>query len=221
MSRVCWVDLGVSDVEAGAAFYSELFGWTVAEPDDTGYRLASLNGRLVAALGPADDPGPPYWTVYLHTADITASMQAVVAAGGTVITPPAAAGDAGVGAVVRDPHGGPLSFWQPGNHSGTDDSGEHGTFAGVHVQTDGTFLRAVAGWQLQPGGTVMLDGQPVATWIPGTVANPWLVYFHVTNVADTVAKARQLGASEQEPGIIVDPAGARFGLREPRWGETT
>ncbi len=119
---VCWFELGVADAGAAASFYSELFGWTVAEPDETGYRLASLYGQPVAALGPADDPGPPYWTVYLHTADISASIQAVTTAGGTIISPPAPVGDAGVAAVVRDPQGGPPSLWQPIPHPGSSAS---------------------------------------------------------------------------------------------------
>jgi uncharacterized protein len=194
----CWFDLGVTDVDAAASFYSSLFGWTVAEPDATGYRLISLNGHLVAALGPADDPGPPYWTVYLHTSDIEASMAAVLAAGGTIVVPPTPAGAAGVAAVVRDPDGGPTSFWQPGNHRGT-----HGAFAAVQVRTDAAaaFLRAVAGWEPPIG--------------PGSgSSSPWLVSFHVTDVAATVAKAVELGASVVSSTVLRDPAGAVFGVSE-------
>jgi predicted enzyme related to lactoylglutathione lyase len=99
----CWFDLGVTDTGRAADFYSALLGWEIAPPDDSGYRVASLNGRLVAALGPAEDPGPPYWTVYHHTRDAAATASAVKAAGGTVVTPAARVGELGISATVRDP----------------------------------------------------------------------------------------------------------------------
>ena len=225
VGSVCWIDLGIVDVNAAAAFYGQLFGWAVATPDESGYRLASLHGHLVAALGPANDPGARYWTVYLHTADIAASVDAVTAAGGTVVVPPARAADAGVSAAVRDPRGAPLSLWQPGTHSGTYASGKHGTLAGIQLHIDDLedtrdFLRAALGWQVQPGGTITRQGRTVATWSPrpGTGRSPrpspWLVSFCVADVAATCERALKLGATAPglEPNVLVDPAGALFAI---------
>ncbi|QVI24155.1 MFS transporter [Nocardia tengchongensis] len=50
-----------------------LFGWTVAPPDPNGYRLCTLRGQLVAALGPAEDAGAPYWTIDITVSDIQAT----------------------------------------------------------------------------------------------------------------------------------------------------
>ncbi|MBI2815805.1 MAG: VOC family protein [Acidobacteria bacterium] len=53
----------------------------------------------------------------------------------------------------------------------------------------------------------------------------WLVYFHVTNCDESVAKAKQLGATAMGPAIsmedvgrwavLADPQGATFAIFEP------
>jgi predicted enzyme related to lactoylglutathione lyase len=225
VGSVCWIDLGVPDVDHAATFYSRLLGWTVAEPDETGYRLATLRGHLVAALGPATDPGRPYWTVYVHTADVAASTDAVIDAGGTVLVPPTPAGDAGVAAAVRDPHGGPLSLWQPGTHRGTHADSTAGSLAGVHLRTDQpdttrAFLRAALAWHLHPDGRITCNGRAVATWAPSPtrpLPSPWLVSFHVSDATDATRRARALGATptDEAPDILTDPSGALVHLSAP------
>lgn len=214
MTAVCWVDLGVRDPDHAASFYGQLFGWTVAAPDETGYRLASRGGNLVAAFGPAEDPGVPYWTVYVRTTDIAASVDAIAAAGGAVVVPPTPAGDAGVSAVVRDPYGVPLSLWQPGTHDGT------GAVAGVQLRLDAprgqsAFLRAALGWQVRPDGTITYHDRTVATWVSvARRASPWLVSFAVDDRTAAVERAVALGASRDpdRPDVLVDPTGATFAV---------
>jgi predicted enzyme related to lactoylglutathione lyase len=219
---VCWVDLGVSDVPAAVSFYSGLFGWDVAAPDPTGYRLAGLEGQPVAAFGPAEDPGPPYWTVYVHTHDVVARVAAVTAAGGTVVVPPTPAGDAGIAATVRDPFGAPLSLWQPGTHRGTRLPGPAGTLAGVELRTDriggvARFLQDALQWTVHRGGTITRDGEPVATWSPAVPrpGSPWLVRFHVADLAAAMERATALGACVNGAAVLTDPCGARFALTGP------
>ena len=217
---VCWIDLGVADVPAAVAFYRGLFGWQPAEPDSSGYRLALIDGHPVAAFGPGEDAGPPYWTVYAHTTDIGATVAAVAAAGGSIVVPPSPAGAAGTAAVVRDPYGGPLSLWQPGTHAGTHPGGRHGTLAGVELRTDridGTarFLHAALGWRCRPDGTVTHHGRTVATWTAHAKPSgpsPWLVTFHVDDVAAAEARATELGASIDAARLLTDPFGAAFAL---------
>ncbi|XAS72140.1 hypothetical protein VUN82_24215 [Micrococcaceae bacterium Sec5.1] len=49
-----WVDLGVDDLPAAKAFYSELFGWDYLSGDEEagGYLLAQLDGQAVGGTGP-------------------------------------------------------------------------------------------------------------------------------------------------------------------------
>jgi len=227
---VCWLDLGVPHVDVAVDFYAGLLGWTVAEPDASGYRLAGLPGGLVAAFGPAEDPGDPYWTVYVGTDDIEASVRAYTVAGGTVVVPVTAVGEIGASAVVRDPAGLPMSFWQPGTHLGTYASGEPGTLAGVRLlgadpARTGAFLAAALDWRMLPDGTVAHAGRTVATWTPhgadtGAVVggHSWLVEFAVADVPAATARALELGARQGAPGTdtLLDPAGAHFALTRAR-----
>ncbi len=52
----CWVDIGVPDVEAAKAFYSDLLGWDYAGGGEEfgGYLNATLRGRTVAGI--VEDP---------------------------------------------------------------------------------------------------------------------------------------------------------------------
>ena len=225
LGSICWVDLGVPDVDTAAAFYIALLGWHVDPPDPAGYRLAYLTGpHPVAALGPAEDPGAPYWTVYARVCDAAATARAAVAAGGRLIMAAEAAGDAGVAAAVRDPAGAPLSLWQPRTHPGTWASGEPGSVADVRLRTDRPqdhlpFLHATMGWERHDHRFVV-DGGTVATWGPPTAdlprqpPSPWLVRFHVDDLDAATQRAVALGAHalQTEPGTLLDPAGALFGF---------
>jgi len=195
---VCWLDLGIPDVDAAVACYADLLGWTVAPPDGTGYRLAGLPGGLVAAFGPAEDPGDPYWTVYVSTDDIDASVRSYVAAGGTVVVPPAAVGEVGASAVVRDPAGVPMSFWQPGTHLGTYASGAPGTLGGVRLldadpERTGGFLAAALGWRMHPDGAITLADRTVATWAPPPAGS---------SAAGSSASGSSAAGSSAEPDAV-------------------
>ncbi len=74
----CWVDIGVPDVEAAKAFYSDLLGWDYAGGGEEfgGYLNATLRGRTVAGIGPQQDPDdPPRWTTYFATDDSAAAKE--------------------------------------------------------------------------------------------------------------------------------------------------
>ena len=222
---ICWVDLGTSDPGATAEFYRRLLGWRIGPPDATGYRLAFRHDRPVAAFGPAEEPGAPYWTVYAGTPDAAATTQAAVTAGATVLVPPTPAGDAGVAATLRAPSGLHLALWQPGSHAGTVTSGRHGTLAQVDLHSpdltrDSDFLRATLGWSSHPDGTITCAGRPVATWTrpvaeAGGRGRPaWLVRFAADDPTAVGRHAAALGALPRgtPPRTWTDPAGAVFGL---------
>ncbi|MCU1527871.1 MAG: glyoxalase/bleomycin resistance protein/dioxygenase [Frondihabitans sp.] len=222
---ICWVDLGVRDVDACASFYTALFGWAVAAPDDEGYRLASVHDHLVAALGPAELPGLPYWTVYAETNDVVRSVHAALAAGGTLLQAPQAAGDFGTAAVIADPTGAPLSLWQPDSHLGTWTGNEPGTLAGVELRTDDAgskapFLHSILGWE-QDGNHFHLDGRVVAKVVPDNTSlsaragSPWLVRFRASgDSAEQVEAAIKAGATvvDADSLVFADPSGSHFAL---------
>ena len=224
---VCWIDIGVPDRDTAAAFYGALFGWAYTDPAPDGYQVALLDGRAVSGLGPAEDPGPPYWTVVVSVEDIDASVRTFTAAGARIVVPPVAAGELGRAAVVVDPVGAPVSLWQPGTQTGMQAAREHGTFAGIELLTGrpdeaSDFYRRVWGWhsggrELTHDGQQRIDitspGPPPPTGQPSL----WLVNFASSDIDTTVKTALRLGATPAEvdsgaAAVLRDPAGALFGL---------
>src|SRR6478752_2218856 len=125
----CWVDLMTTDQAAARSFYGELLGWDVeVGPPETGeYGMASIGGRSVAGIGGMMGmEHPPVWNTYLATADADATVQAVVAAGGSVQAPAMDVMEFGRMAVVQVPGGGFTSLWQAGAHIGMSLANETG-----------------------------------------------------------------------------------------------
>lgn len=238
-----WVDLGSPDIEASKAFYGGLFGWGAMDggPDAGGYNIFTLRGLPVAGLGPAQNPGPPYWTTYVSVADVDATAALVREAGGMAFLDPMDVLDAGRMAVFGDPTGAVFSIWQAGAHKGSALANEPGSFTWNELnsrdpETARAFYGRVFGWDGKADGAVAdyttfeRDGQPVAGMIdmrgrvPDEIPPHWLVYFAVAQLDDSLATAKELGGSAlvgpmDIPGmgrfaVVADPQGAFFGAFE-------
>ncbi len=105
---MCWNELATSDMQAAAAFYSELFGWQASKmPPMNGIEYTMLiDGETPKAgmmLTPEEWGGaPPMWNVYFLVEDINATMQKVEGLGGKGVTPVIEV-EIGKFAFVRDP----------------------------------------------------------------------------------------------------------------------
>jgi predicted enzyme related to lactoylglutathione lyase len=221
----CWIDLGTSDPAQTSRFYEALFGWNVAGADADGYRLAALDDHLVAAFGPAADPGAPYWTVYLHADDAHATARSIVGAGGTIVSPPAPVGDSGVASIAQDLNGATFALWQPTGHRGSWVSKRPGTFAGFELTVEDIgsterFWNATAGWTFDDSGAINCRGTVVGTWRPSAsnpmsaTSSPWLINLRAGDVCERMTCAIALGATviDTNRGVLRDPAGAAFKL---------
>ena len=118
----CWIDLSTSDVDRAKDFYGAVFGWTFedAGPEYGGYVNAAKDGQPVAGLM-YNDPqwhSPDGWTTYLHTADVTATLNAATSAGATTCVAPMEVKDKGHMAMLTDPTGAFVGLWQPIGHQG-------------------------------------------------------------------------------------------------------
>lgn len=103
-SAPCWVDVQLSDLEAGKRFYGGLFGWTFRAGDGMPFADA-LSGGLLSPRFAAKKDGrmPTAWGVYFATDDIRATVAAIREHGGQIITDPVRAGQAGIVAQAADP----------------------------------------------------------------------------------------------------------------------
>lgn len=236
-----WIDMGSPDLDAALGFYSELFGW---EGQDMGeamghYTIVSKDGKQVAAISAAQDPGPPRWTTYIDVDDLDAVVERVERAGGAVIAGPMDVASAGRLAVFTDPTGAFISAWQPGDHIGAQLVNESGSFVWSELTTSDlakskAFYSEVFGWgwggadeyaEAQVDGRTIAGVMPRRPDMPAEIPDNWLVYFGASNVDADTNKAVGLGATvvvepTDIPGtgrfaVLMDPQGAAFALFQP------
>ena len=233
-----WVDIGTQDPSTGVSFYSALFGW---EGQDMGeeaghYTIVSKNGKQVAAISPAQDPGPPRWTTYINVDDVDEAARRAEAAGGQVIVAPMDVMTAGRMAIFMDTTGAVIAAWQPGEHLGAQLVNEPGAFvwselSSSDVAKSKAFYTAVFGWGWGGGDDypeAQVSGRTIGAimsrpeGMPAEVPDSWLVYFGTADVDADAAKAANLGARvtvgpADIPGtgrfaVLLDPQGAAFAL---------
>jgi uncharacterized protein len=102
-----WNELASPDLEASTAFYSALFGWTIAPFEGSPEPYLSIkNGDANnGGMREPSPPGtPPHWLVYFGTEDIDAALGKVEELGGMKLAGPIDIQMAKI-AVVRDPQG--------------------------------------------------------------------------------------------------------------------
>lgn len=102
-----WNELAAADLDAAQAFYSGLFGWSIAPFEGSEQLYLSIrNGeRSNGGMREATPPGtPPHWLVYFGVDDLDASLERVRELGGVVHAGPIDIQMARI-AVVADPQG--------------------------------------------------------------------------------------------------------------------
>jgi predicted enzyme related to lactoylglutathione lyase len=233
-----WVDIGVPDLDAAAAFYEGLFGWTVdrsGPPEAGGYAMCLLEDRPVAGMGPQVQPEiPPYWAVYVTVDDADAALAAAEANGGGVLAPAFDVMTFGRMGIISDPAGAVISVWQPIDHIGAHLVNEPGTFCWNELGSSDLaavrpFYAAVFGWGedessssegsaiFTVGGRVTCGAHQAGEGEP----NAWSAWFAVADCDASTDKAVELGATVLMPpndmdfgrgSMVMDPNGAVIGL---------
>jgi predicted enzyme related to lactoylglutathione lyase len=237
-----WVDLGSPDLDASAAFYGGLFGWTTTEPgpveETGGYRMFLKDGKLVAGLGPSQEGQPPVWTTYLAVDDADKTVELAKGNGGTPFFEPMDVMEAGRMAIIADPTGAVFGIWQAGEHTGAELVNEPGSLTWNELMTrdvDGAkrFYGAVFG--IEPVEFPMGEGTPYVIFqvndrgvagvlamgdeIPAEMPSVWVTYFAVADTDGAVKKATSLGATvSREPFDI--PGVGRIAVLNGPAGET-
>lgn len=114
----CWYELGTSNLDRGADFYSQVLGWQVVDSgmDGFDYRLARSDDDMVAGLmsnaGQQGNPSPN-WVIYFAVDDCDRSAADIRAAGGTIFRGPDDIPGTGRFAVAADPQGAVFGLLQP------------------------------------------------------------------------------------------------------------
>lgn len=243
-----WIDLGIPDLDRAMSFYGPVFEWDfeVGPAESGGYTMCLLRGKKVAALMPNPDESATafWWSVYLATDDLDATIARSADAGGTVLVEPMDIMDQGRMAIVRDPAGAQFGLWQGQAHVGCELVNEPNTLLRNDLVTsspgpardfytavfdftldgnedlpgvDFTFLRRPDGHEI--GGII---GDPTAPFVPSA----WGTLFQVADVDAVVATARASGGAADDPtdmpygrtAEITDPFGAKFTVGSPASG---
>jgi predicted enzyme related to lactoylglutathione lyase len=109
-----WVDLSTPDQARSGKFYSDLFGWKMADgksmnPARPGDYYHIVNGSdFIGGIQPSthrDPKMPPFWLTYFDVANADATIKQVASLGGKVIMPAMAMGDVRKFAVLADAQG--------------------------------------------------------------------------------------------------------------------
>jgi predicted enzyme related to lactoylglutathione lyase len=213
-----WQDHSSDDAEKASEFYRALFGWEIppGDPEMGGYRNCSLNGKLVAGIGPKMDPNmPTAWSSYVNVDRAEDVAKLVTDNGGQVIVEPLTIAEVGTMAVFGDPTGAVIGVWQPGIHKGAEVRNEPGAACWHELMTGDTdaaaaFYAAVFGWTAgshgptaagSPGGYTefKLGDKMVAgmmakpSGMPAEVPSFWSVYLAVDDADAAAAKITELG----------------------------
>ncbi|MFC1419184.1 VOC family protein [Streptacidiphilus cavernicola] len=223
-----WLDLGTTDLDASTAFYTGLFGWTIAStgPHTGRHGFFEQDGKTVAGFGPVMEPGVfSGWTPFFGSTNVEATAKSVEQAGGTVRMPATDVRDSGRMAQFTDPTGGRFAAWQPGRNTGFGVVNVPGSVSWVELHTtDGPaalrFYRQALGWVVRdmPIGGEMLyhvlspadsDGSDGFGGIMAMAEFPavlWRPYFEVADCDASLAKGVALGATammaaETMPGV--------------------
>jgi uncharacterized glyoxalase superfamily protein PhnB/catechol 2,3-dioxygenase-like lactoylglutathione lyase family enzyme len=108
---VTYLHMPAPDVHLAAAFYRDVFGWSIngSDSDRPGFEDASglLGGAWISDHPPAPEPG---LLLYIYVSDIQKTVALIVAHGGAILTEPHSEGLLTI-ATFRDPAGNVIGLW--------------------------------------------------------------------------------------------------------------
>jgi predicted enzyme related to lactoylglutathione lyase len=110
--KICYIEIPAIDILESAQFYQQVFGWhtrqhgdgSTAFDDTTG----EVSGMWVLGRPPSADPG---LIVSIMVADAATTIEAIIAAGGTIVQP-VNPDEQEIYAHFRDPAGNVLGIYQ-------------------------------------------------------------------------------------------------------------
>lgn len=230
-----WLDLWVGDIPATATFFRDLLGYDIPDgtPEFGGYTVAHRDDRYVFGIG-TEMPGQQHdlASLYLATDDVEATVARAQELGATILKEPTEIPGHGHMAVVTDPGGVTVAFWQATGIVGYGAVDELGfpcwqdCLTG-DVERSAAFYRDLFGFATEPMGDGVLlarlgDDGHFTIGACTEVDDPhWVSYLLVEDLDAMTARARSLGASVTMGPMdipfgrfvhLATPGGAPFGL---------
>lgn len=245
----CWVELLTPDLESALTFYQSLMGWEkeiLPISEDDSYMFFKIKDHPVAGAYQFNEEMkamnmPAHWASHVWVENVDEMVAKAESLGATVLKEPFDVTEYGRMAVIADPMGAALSFWQP-KQSPEESLPKQtpGMFGWNELITNdtkksGQFYADLFGWELKTEemehGTIyttfMNKGVPAGGMLQaaeewGDAPSYWGIYFTVAHCDETIKKAEELGGKMlYEPldiptvgrfTMIEDPQGVYFSI---------
>jgi len=110
--KICYIEMPATDIARSAAFYKDVFGWTIRKRGDGSTAFddttGEVSGSWVLGRPPAAKPGLLF---YIMVDSVAVAADAVVAHGGEIVQPIGADAPE-ITARFRDPAGNVIGLYQ-------------------------------------------------------------------------------------------------------------
>jgi predicted enzyme related to lactoylglutathione lyase len=118
--RIVWFEIPADNIDRAKAFYSELFGWKIANMSgmsdylqiDTGGSDESLDGGLMARRNPEQTI-----TSYILVESVSKYAQTVEKLGGKICVPKTEVPQMGYFAICQDTENNAFGLWEPSGNA--------------------------------------------------------------------------------------------------------
>jgi predicted enzyme related to lactoylglutathione lyase len=240
--EIYWFSLLSEDLDAAAAFYSQLFGWEIV-PSPTGGLMALRDGQPFAGMNRIENRLPEasesLWLAAITVNDPTASVATARRLQGTVHQDVTELAGWGTYALIQDPQGAPLLLVEPERPLGGRQGYSGWRWAELWTHDTGaaaTFYREVIGYTIENvavGNEVYTaltsGGQRNAGLVElerPEIAPRWAPYIGVSDLRGILVRVWQEGgqvlrepaevefaaAGANRVALIADPSGAALFL---------
>ena len=114
----CWNELATSNLSKAKDFYSKVLGWQFNDikSEEMTYTIVKSNDRDIAGIWeiPTDQQKeiPPHWMAYILVPDVKVALEKAKQHGAKEVKGITQAGDMGRFAIIIDPTGAHLAFWE-------------------------------------------------------------------------------------------------------------
>ncbi len=111
--KIVHIEFSAKDRKALAKFYSDLFGWEIKDFDDMNYTTFMAGDGVAGGFNPVTEQNPAGTVlVYIETDDVTASLNSIQRAGGTIVAPEMEIPKTGKFGIFRDPQGNMIGLFK-------------------------------------------------------------------------------------------------------------
>jgi uncharacterized protein len=210
---LCWVDLGIIELDPAKEFYRELFGWEMEDvptPPSGTYTMCRVRGKDVTGIYEMQEEEraqtPPHWNSYISVDDVNVATDRATQLGATILRDPFDVMDRGVLSVIQDPSGAAVCLWEARARSGAGLVNEPNTWTWNDLATRDpekaiAFYSEMFGWnfdELAPGyssisgGPLLIGGMRTMDQDPPQTPPHWMPYFVVEDMEKALGRIGEL-----------------------------